>query len=151
MFTGSCHITLNGSGTCSTTLDTIIKGELKKSASEAECSAAAKTIAFLESVLFTEVVDLNYPILLENEALLNQLRSLKIKFDTIMDFALSEWRSLIDKLKGLVKTQYEVCKEMDVDVDEKVFTQSSQMIDETVGDIMFMYNFCTICLDQPSS
>jgi hypothetical protein len=58
---------------------------------------------------------------------------------------------MIDKLKGLVYSQYELWKKVEVVVDERNLMESSNMMDEIVCNITFMYDFCTIDLDQASS
>jgi hypothetical protein len=70
LFRGICKISLNGVVTSQTAGPTIIEGDVKKTASEAECSAATKAIQFLERSMGLEIIDVNFPVLLKKHQLI---------------------------------------------------------------------------------
>jgi hypothetical protein len=150
-FTGSCKIDVNDTCTSRTTGKTTINGDVKKSAYEAECSAAAKAIGFLETVLSIKVVDLNYLSLLDKQASLNPFLKVKTKYDAIQNFVINEWRSMIDQMKGIVKSKFEASEQVNLAVDEEERIESYEMMKESVGDMSMLYDLCTVDLYQDSS
>lgn len=58
---------------------------------------------------------------------------------------------MIVKLKTLVNSQFKVCKQNDLDVDENQKIESSQIMEQTVTNITMLYDLCTIDLDIASS
>jgi hypothetical protein len=149
IFRGTCKINVN-TGSLRSTGKTSIFGDSKSSAYEAECSAAAKAISFLESVLCIKVFDLNYGALMEKEDLLNTLLTLNAKYQSIDHQVPLEWRSMIVKLKSLLSSQIELCNQNDLDVDHSQREEICEILLDTFGDITMLYDLSTIDLDLPS-
>jgi hypothetical protein len=78
MFRGMCKFKLPIGGISKDVGKTIILGDLKKSPSEAECSAAAQSIRYLERTLESEVVDLSLPILVVKKIVKKHLNGRKV-------------------------------------------------------------------------
>jgi uncharacterized protein with NAD-binding domain and iron-sulfur cluster len=149
-FKGSCKINVNDTSTSRTTGKTTIHGDVKKSAYEAECNAAAKAISFLESALSIKVVDLNCDSLLEKQALLDHLVIINKKYESIQNQVVSEWMSMIEQLKGLVNSKFEDCIELDVNLPNALSTEASEMMNDMVGDINMLFDLSTVDLCQDS-
>jgi hypothetical protein len=145
-FTGSCKININDTCTSRTTRKTTINGDVRKSAYEAECSAAAEAIDFIESVLSIKVVDLNYLILLEKQASLNCLLKVKSKYHIIQNLVLNRWRIMIDQLKGLANSKFEACKQLNLAVDEEERAEIEEIMKEIVCDMTMPYELCIVDL-----
>jgi hypothetical protein len=146
MFKGRCIFHMAGTGTSNVVGKTIICGELKMTASEAECSAAAKSIRYLERVIGLEVVDLSYPTLIVKDELVHHLLSIRGKFQSIEQHILEKWKSMVSELKGLVNQEYAYCQEMGFDVDEHDRINCSDIIQDTIGDINMLFNLSTMAL-----
>jgi hypothetical protein len=151
MFTGNCKLDLNGTESTWKVGKTIIHGDAKNSAYEAECSAASKAIAYVERVLCIEIIDLNYYTLLDKMDSLDHLTSVSNKYVAIQHLVADEWLCMITKLKQVVNTSIDVFKGLGIDVDEKHRIESAEMIEEDLGEITFLYNMSTMDLDHSSS
>jgi hypothetical protein len=150
MFRGECKINFEDSNTFNPIGKTNIQGDAKKSAYEAECSSAAKAISFLERFMCIQVVDLNFAALLEMDATLKCLELVKSKYVDFECHIAAEWRLMITEVKGMVNAQYASCKHMGLNVDEYDKIECSQLLEETIGDITFLFDLCTIGLDHGS-
>jgi hypothetical protein len=144
MFRGICKISLEGVVTCKASGPTIIEGDVKKTAHDAECSAAAKGIQLLERSMGLEFIDVNSSALLVKEELLRVLGCVQKKYSDIQDDISAQWKSMNLQLKGMINYECPFCKQLDLGHNENGSIGCAQMLDEILGDITLLYELATL-------
>jgi hypothetical protein len=91
MFRGICKITLNGVVNSKASGPTIIEGDVKRTAQEAECSAAANAINFSERCIGFEIMDVNLTTFKGKHELLRGLQCVRKKHIVIENEISAEW------------------------------------------------------------
>jgi hypothetical protein len=86
-----CKITLNGVVNCKASGPTIIEGDVKRTAQEAECSAAANAINFSERCIGFEIMDVNLTTFKGKHELLRGLQCVRKKHIVIENEISAEW------------------------------------------------------------
>lgn len=108
LFTGSCSLYV---GSCYGSTDsgpTNIQCEPKLSPFDAESSAAAEAIRFLERSQNFEVVDFNYDTLVLLRQKYDNLLQIRLNYDAVLSDASRAWSDFAKSLQSFIDDQYDI-------------------------------------------
>jgi len=110
LFIGFCSIYLGSCVGPNATGPTDIRGDPKQSQFDAESSAAAYMISFLERTKKFEVVDFNYDSLNMLREKHDNLLHHRWKYDSVVSDAYMSWEHFADSLQAIINEQYDLAK-----------------------------------------